>query len=128
VGIQLAVRNSFQESPFDCTFDCMDFVIGGQGIYPIVVILLVEKNSSLDSTYISIGTIIDARGDRPLQAEPMTFASGSVLASGGERDPVTKSPHTNIHATFDHMLKPRDMGMGTGNSKLSNGEHAASYP
>jgi len=97
------------------------------GIYPIVVILLVEKNRSLDSTYISFGTIIDVHGDRHSQGEPMVFASGSVLASGGETDSVTKPPHNTINLTFGHMLEPGGAGMGAGNIKVSKEWHAAPY-
>jgi hypothetical protein len=89
--------------------------------------LLVEKNRSFNSTYGSFGTIIDVRRDRPSQAEPMAFASGSVLASGGETDSVGIPLHTTIHVTFDHMLEPGGAVMGAGNSKVSNEEHAASY-
>ena len=85
-----------------------------------------EKNSSLDSTYISIGTIIDVRGERPSQAEPMTFASGSV-PSGGETDSVMKPPQTTIHVTYDHMLEPGDAGMGAETFKVSKVVHAAPY-
>jgi hypothetical protein len=51
-----------------------------------VVVLLVEKNRSLDSTISSFGTIIDVRGgQRPSQtAEPLSFARGPVLASRGQ--------------------------------------------
>jgi hypothetical protein len=87
----------------------------------------VEKNSSLDSTYISIGTIVDVRGERPSQIEPMTFASGSVLASGGETDSVMKPPQTTIHVTFDHMLEPGDAGMGAETFKVSKEVHVAPY-
>jgi len=52
------------------------------GIYPIVVVLLVEKNRSLNSTHHLFGTIMDIGANRPSQVEPMTFASGPVLASG----------------------------------------------
>jgi hypothetical protein len=55
----------------------------------------------------------------------MTFASGSVLASGGETDSVTKPPHTTIHVTFGHMLEPGDAGMGAENFKVSKEVHAA---
>jgi hypothetical protein len=77
--------------------------------------------------YVSYSTIKDVRGDRPSQVEPMSFASRSVLASGGETDLVTKSPHTTIHVTFDHILEPGDVEMGAGNGKVSNEEHVASY-
>jgi hypothetical protein len=96
-------------------------------MYPIVVILLVEKNRSLNYTCSSFGTIIDVRAERPSQVEPMAFAPGSVLASGGETDSVPKARHTITHVTFDHMMEPGGGGMGAGNSKVSNEEHAASY-
>jgi len=56
------------------------------GIYPIVVVILVEKNRSFNTTFCSFGTIIDVRGDRLSRVEPMTFASRPVLASGGQID------------------------------------------
>jgi hypothetical protein len=57
----------------------------------------------------------------------MAFASGSVPVSGGEADSVPKPPHNTTHVTYDHMLEPGDAGMGAGNGKISNEEHAASY-
>jgi hypothetical protein len=56
----------------------------------------------------------------------MTFASRSVLASCVETDSVTRSPHTTIHVTFDHIPESGDAGMGAGNGKVPNEEHAAS--
>jgi hypothetical protein len=90
----------------------------------------VEKTRSLDSTFSSFGTIIDVRGDRPSQVDPVAFASGSVLASGGKTDSVAKPPHTTTHVShvaFGYMLEPGDAGMSAGNGKVSNEEHTASY-
>jgi len=106
---------------------CTSMLVGIQlaGIYPIVVILLVEKHRSLNSTYFSSGTIINVRGDHTLQVEPIAFASGSILVSGGDTVSLTKPPHTTTHVTFDHMLEPGDAGMDAGNSKISNEGHGA---
>ena len=54
----------------------------GQGMYPILVLILVEQNRSLTSTYCSFGTIIDVRGVQPSQLESMSFAPGPIIASG----------------------------------------------
>ena len=82
-----------------------------------------EKNRSLKSTYISTGTIIDAREDRPSQVEPIVFASGPVLVLSGETDSVTKPPHTITYVTFDQILEPGAAGMGAG--KILNEGHAS---
>jgi hypothetical protein len=86
----------------------------------------VEKNCSLNSIYVSYGTIKDVPGERSSPVEPMAFASRSVLASGGETDLATKLSHTTIQVSFDHILEPGDVEIGAGNGKVSN-EHAASY-
>ena len=49
-------------------------------------------------------------GDRPSQAERMTFAPGPVLASGGQINSTTKSPNTGIHVTLYSALESGDMG------------------
>jgi len=54
--------------------------IDGQGMYPTIILLLVESNRSLDTTYFSSSSIIDVRGDQPSRVEPMSFAAGPVLA------------------------------------------------
>jgi hypothetical protein len=96
------------------------------------VILVVEKDNLLNSsgTYSSFGTIITICGDRASRAspaEPMAFASGSVLESGEETYSAMKPPHTTTHVMFDHMLEPGNAGMGAGSSKASNEKHAVSY-
>ena len=89
-------------------------------MYPIVVVLLVEKNRSLNSTFGSFGTIIDVHGGR---MEPMSFAPGPVLASGGQIDSATKPPNAEIHVTF---MEPGDEETSTGRHKVSSEEHAVS--
>jgi len=66
----------------------LSLIVGIQlvGIYPIIVVILVEKNRSLNSTFCSFGTVIDVRGDQPSQVGSMASASGPVLASGGQID------------------------------------------
>ena len=73
-------------------------------MYPILVLLLVEKNRSLNSTYCSFGTVIDVRGGQPSQSEPMSFAHGPILASGDQTDSATKPPNLEIHT---HVLTSR---------------------
>jgi hypothetical protein len=53
-------------------------------MYPIVVLLLVETNRSLDTTYFSTSSIIDVRGGKPSQMEPMNFGAGLAFAAGGQ--------------------------------------------
>jgi len=65
------------------------------GMYPIVVVILVEKNRSLKTTYGSFSTIIDARSDRASKAEPISFAPGPVLASGGQIESAISSRVSN---------------------------------
>ena len=47
-------------------------------MYPIVVLLLVETNRSLDTTYFSSSSIIDVRGGQRSRMEPMSFAPRPV--------------------------------------------------
>jgi hypothetical protein len=95
-------------------------------MYPVIVVLLVEQNRSLNSTYYSFGTITNVRGDRPSQVEPMSFATGVVPASGGQIGSAKKPISIDIHVTFDSTLEPGDMGMSPGNSEISSEEHAVS--
>jgi hypothetical protein len=94
-------------------------------MYPVVVVLLVEKNRSLDSTFCSFGTIIDVSGDRRSQTEPMSFAPAPALASKSQIDLETELPNADIHVTFDSTLEPGDGGMSAGSSKDSNEGYAA---
>jgi hypothetical protein len=68
----------------------------------MVVVLLVEKNRSLSTTYCSFDTIIDVRRDRPPQAERGTLAPELVLASGGNIESAMKplNHDTDNHVTF----------------------------
>jgi hypothetical protein len=74
-------------------------------MYLIVVVILVEKNRSLKTTYGSFSTITDAGGDRPSKAEPMAFAPGSVPASGDQIESATtpSKNDTDIPVTFDSL-------------------------
>jgi hypothetical protein len=88
----------------------------------------VEKNRSLNSTYRSFSTIIDIRKDGPSQTEPMSFAPGPVLVSGGQIDLSTKqSSSIDIQLAFDHTLKHAAGGarMSSGSSRVSSEENAA---
>jgi hypothetical protein len=82
----------------------------------------VEKNRSLNSTF-SSGTMITSvrTGDRPSQAEPITFVPGPVLASGGQID-LTKSSNTEFHVTLYSALEQGDVEMSPGSSKVLNEE------
>jgi|SRR6266850_6099688 len=100
-------------------------------MYPVVVVLLVEKKRSLNFAIGSFGTITNVRGGRqPSQtAEPVSFARTPVLASRGQIDLSTKSPSsTDIHITFDHTLELGGVGISPGDSKDSDSieEHAIS--
>lgn len=77
-------------------------------MYPILVLLLVEKNRSLNSTHCSFATIIDVRGSRP-ELEPMSFAPGPIL-SGDQTGSATKPPNLDVHThiSFDPTSEPGD--------------------
>jgi hypothetical protein len=85
----------------------------------MVVVLLMEKSRSSSSGYTSFETVIagDVRGGLPLQTEPMSFAPGPMLSSGGRIDLATTASNTDIHVTFDSSLEPGDAGMRTRISK-----------
>jgi len=53
-------------------------------MYPILVLLLVETNRSLDTTCFSSSSIIDIRGGQRSEMEPMSFAAGPVHATGSQ--------------------------------------------
>jgi len=68
-------------------------------MYPIMVLLLVETNRSLDTTYFSSSSIIDVRGSQRSRMEPMSFAPGPVLATGSqiEIESQASRPRVNGH-------------------------------
>jgi hypothetical protein len=75
-------------------------------MYPISVLLLGDQNCLLNSTTCySSGTVLDTHGVRRSQMEPMSFASGPVLASGNQVDLVIKPPNTNIQFSFGSTLE-----------------------
>ena len=90
-------------------------------MYPIVVVLLVEKKCSLNSACSSFGSIIDIRGDRPSPAVSMLFTVRP--ASCRQPDLATKPPSSDIHVTFDYTLESEDIGMSVGRTKVSSEEH-----
>jgi hypothetical protein len=100
-------------------------------MYPIIVIILVELNRSIDTTFSSFGTVTDLRGDRSSQVQPVpvTFAPRPVPpATGDQVDSGTKDAESRV--TFDHTLELGDTpGMGAGSSKFSKleEEHGDSY-
>jgi len=100
------------------------------GMYPTVVVLLVEQNRSLDTTFLSFGTIIDSRGGRPSQTKltEINFAPGSVLASGGHIDIASRSLNTDIHldVSFGSTFELGDLDIGARRSKILSEDHAVS--
>ena len=91
-------------------------------MYPIVVVLLVEQNRSLNSTYCSFGTTTGVRGDLPSQTGPMSFAPGPVFSSSGQTDLATEPQTTVIHAhvSFGSMLEPEDAETDAGSNEVSS--------
>jgi len=89
-------------------------------MYPIVVVLLVEQNHSLNSTYCSFGTINGTRGGLSSQTGPMSFAPGPVLTSSGQIDPATEPQNTgvHVHVSFNSTLEPGDTEMDAGSDKV----------
>ena len=83
-------------------------------MYPIIVLLLVENNHSLDTTYWSSSSIIDVRGGQRSRMEPMSFTAGPVLATGSQIEMATKPPNTDIHISFGTALEPDDSEIGAG--------------
>ena len=88
-------------------------------MYPIVVLLLVETNRSLDATYFSSGSIIDVHdGGQRSQMEPIGFAAGPVLvATGSQIDIATKPPNIDVHISFGSALEPGDSETGAESDK-----------
>jgi len=69
-------------------------------MYPIIVVLLVETNRSLDTTYFSSGSIIDVRGGERSQMEPVSFAARPVLHATStqiEIESQASQPRVNSH-------------------------------
>jgi len=91
------------------------------GMYPMVVVLLVEQNRSINSTYCSFGATTGARGGPTSQTGPMSFAPGPVLTSSGQIDLATEPQNTDIHVhvSFSSMLEPGDAEMDAGSNKVS---------
>ena len=85
-------------------------------MYPMVVVLLVEKSRSSSSGYTSFEIVIagDVRGGLPLQTEPMSFAPGPMLSSGGRIDLATTASNADM---LGSRLEPGDAGMRTRSSK-----------
>jgi len=91
-------------------------------MYPISVLLLGDQNCLLNSTTCySSGAVLDTRGVRRSQMEPMSFASGPVLALGNQVDLVIKPPNTNIQFSFGSTLESlagaAKMDLNAGSSK-----------
>jgi hypothetical protein len=76
-------------------------------MYPVIVVLLVERNRSLNPTYSLFGTITDVCGGEPISFEPRP-----VLASGDQIGPPSDC------VTVDSILEPEDTEMGVGSSKV----------
>jgi hypothetical protein len=121
LNTQLVVRDFFQGVTL-AVLHCINFVIWRQGMYPIIVVILVEKNRSLNTTFCSFGTTVDVRGGR-MPVEPMSFAPGPVLASGGRIDLAPRSPNADIHVSF---MELGNEGMSVGRHKVSSEEHPVS--
>jgi hypothetical protein len=66
----------------------------------MVVVLLVEKNRSLNSDFCSFVTMG--------QSSPMYFASEPTIR--GHLDPATKTRNIDIRVTFDTVSEPGDAG------------------
>jgi hypothetical protein len=79
-------------------------------MYPVIVVLLVEKNRSLNPTYSLFGTLTDVCGGEPISFEPRP-----VLASGGQIG-LTGPPSDCV--TLDSILEPEDTEMDVGSSKI----------
>ena len=80
-------------------------------MYPIIVLLLMESNNSLDTTIFSSGSIMDVRGGQTSRMEPMSFAAGPVLATGSQIEIATNPPDADIHISFGTALEPDDLGI-----------------
>ena len=83
-------------------------------MYPIIVLLLVENNRSLDTTYCSSSSIIDVRGGQLSRMGPIGFAAGPALETGSLMEIATKPPNIDIHIPFGSTLEPGDSEMAAG--------------
>jgi hypothetical protein len=66
-------------------------------MYPIVVVLLVEQNHSLNSTYRSFATITGVGGGVSSQTGPVSVALGPGLPANGQVDLAMEPHNTGIH-------------------------------
>ncbi|KAH9998433.1 hypothetical protein BJV74DRAFT_904642 [Russula compacta] len=78
------------------------------GMYPIIVLLLVDQGRSLNSTsYDSSGPITNAGGGQSSRMGSMTFAPGPAVVLGSQNAlGKTKPPSTGIHVSFSSTLDP----------------------
>jgi len=74
-------------------------------MYPTIILLLVENNRSLDTTYFSSSSIIDVRGDQPSQMEPMSFAAGPVLATSVQIQIESQVSQTRVNGHDEASVK-----------------------
>ena len=95
-------------------------------MYPLIVLLLVETNRSLDTTYCSSSSIIDVRGSQPSRMGPISFAAGPVLETGSQMEIATKPPNIDIHISFGSTLEPSDSEIAAGSYKASTEDLAVS--
>ena len=98
-------------------------------MYPIIVLLLVENNRSLDTTYFSSSSIIDVHdGDQRSRMEPIGLAAGPVLvATSSQIEIATKPPNIDIHISFGSALEPGDSETGAESDKSAR-EYPAVTP
>ena len=93
-------------------------------MYPIIVLLLVENNRSLDTTYWSSSSIKDVRRGQSSRIEPMTFAAGRpgpALVVGSE---IGIRTNTDVHISFGSTLELDDLEIGAGSDKASRNNPA----
>jgi len=84
IGV-VALVSLFIHLPFGTLSDIFALLTSQfAGMYPILVLLLVETNRSLDTTCFSSSSIIDSRGGQRSEMGPMSFAAGPVHATGSQ--------------------------------------------
>ena len=95
-------------------------------MYPMVIVLLVEQNRSLNSTHRSFGTITGVCGGPTSQPGGMSFAPGPALTSSGQIDLATETQNTDIHVqvSFSSILEPGEVEMDAGSNRVSNEKYA----